>query len=160
MSNEKTVKAEKAKVKYGENKENEQRRKFIYRIRKGGKPTMASMKKYGITLEALNEIRKEVGYEPLSNDEVKGQLKEKMSLMVKDMNEVVRSVIPNVHVFERKVKEVKEVQKTYIGNEEKITLPVYLECISHKIDVKSVKLYDRMLRRLLQELDYKKDTIS
>jgi hypothetical protein len=156
MSDKKTVRAEKAKAKYVENKENEQRRKFIYRIRKGGKPTIASMKKYGVTLEAINEIRKEAGYEPLSNDEVKGQLKEKMNLMVKNMDEVVKSVIPNVHVFERKVKEVKEVQRTYIDNEAKITLPVYIECISHKIDEKSVELYERMLTRLLKELKYKK----
>ena len=157
MSDKKTLRAEKARVKYDENKDTEQRRKFIYRIRKGGKPTIASMKKYGITLEAINEIRKEAGREPIANDEVKGQLKEKMNLMVKDMDEVVKSVIPNVHVFERKVKEVKEVERKYIGNDEKITLSVYLECISHKIDTKSVKLYDRMLRRLLKELGYKKD---
>lgn len=160
MSDKKTVRAEKAKVKYDENKDAEQRRKFIYRIRKGGKPTIASMKKYGITLDAINEIRKEAGYEPIANDEVKGQLQEKMNLMVKDINQVVQSVIPNVHVFERKVVERKEVLVKHIGNDDTITLTVYLECISHKIDKESVNLYSRMLKRLLKELGYKNDDDS
>ena len=38
-------------------------------------------------------MRKEAGKEPLNNDEVKGQLKEKMSLMLASKDEVLQSVI-------------------------------------------------------------------
>jgi hypothetical protein len=46
----KELKAAAAKEKYHNNKESEQRRKFVYRIKQGNVPNLTSKSKYGLTL--------------------------------------------------------------------------------------------------------------
>ena len=80
MSSEES-KAAAAKEKYNNNTEAEQRRKFLYRIKQGNVPNLTSMSKYGLTLETINDLRKEVKLKPLNNTDIRGQLKKKMIRM-------------------------------------------------------------------------------
>ena len=96
----KEIRAAKAKAKYQADPKTEQLRKFLFRVSKGVSPTLLSMKKYGYTLDAVNLIRDEAGFDPIENHSLKGYKREQMNLMITDTNEVLKSVIPNVHVFE------------------------------------------------------------
>jgi hypothetical protein len=95
----KESKAAIAKEKYNNNKEPEQRRKFIYRIKQGNVPNLTSMAKYGLTLETINDLRKEVKLKPLNNTDIRGQLKKKMEMMISNEEDVLKDVIPNVYTY-------------------------------------------------------------
>ena len=160
----KQIRAEKAKAKYKGDPLIEQRRKFLYRIRTDTIPTITSMKKFGYTLEAINVIRKEVKLKPLKQHEIKGHLKEQMNLMITDKDQVLKSVIPNVHVFENTKKSVnnKPVEEIKIDLSANITLDVYLQCLQSFKDLhaKSIDMYKRRLNPLLKALGYKKKNES
>ena len=160
----KQIRAEKAKAKYKGDPLIEQRRKFLYRIRTDTIPTITSMKKFGYTLEAINVIRKEVKLKPLKQHEIKGHLKEQMNLMITDKDQVLKSVIPNVHVFENTKKSVnnKQVEQINIDSNANITLDVYLQCLQAFKDLhtKSIDMYKRRLNPLLKALGYKKKNES
>ncbi len=47
------------------------------------------------------KIRDDGGFDPIENRSIKGYKREQMNLMTTNKNEVLKSVIPNVHVFER-----------------------------------------------------------
>ena len=98
----KQIRADKAKAKYQSDPKAEQLRKFLFRVTKGVTPTLLSMKKYGYTLDAVNLIRDEAGFDPIENHSIKGYKREQLKLMVTNMDEVLKSVIPNVHVYESK----------------------------------------------------------
>ena len=148
----KESKAAAAKEKYNNNKEAEQRRKFIYRIKQGNVPNLTSMSKYGLTLETINDLRKEVKLKPLNNTDIRGQLKKKMEMMITNEEDVIKSVIPNVHMFNKK-EEQEEVK--HMNEDTKITLDIYIECLSHKVGKSSINLYKRLLTILLKTLKYK-----
>jgi hypothetical protein len=148
----KESKAAAAKEKYNNNKEAEQRRKFIYRIKQGNVPNLTSMSKYGLTLETINDLRKEVKLKPLNNTDIRGQLKKKMEMMITNEEDVLKSVIPNVHMFNKK-EEQEEVK--HMNEDTKITLDIYIECLSHKVGKSSINLYKRLLTILLKTLKYK-----
>ncbi len=148
----KESKAAAAKEKYNNNKEAEQRRKFIYRIKQGNVPNLTSMSKYGLTLETINDLRKEVKLKPLNNTDIRGQLKKKMEMMITNEEDVIKSVIPNVHMFNKK-EEQEEVK--HMNEDTKITLDIYIECLSHKVGKSSINLYKRLLTVLLKTLKYK-----
>lgn len=151
----KESKAAVAKEKYNNNKEAEQRRKFIYRIKQGNVPNLTSMSKYGLTLEAINDLRKEVKLKPLNNTDIRGQLKKKMEMMITNEEDVLKSVIPNVHMFNKKEEEPKPVNIIHMNENTKITLDIYIECLSHKVGKSSINLYRRLLNVLLKALKYK-----
>jgi len=155
----KQIRAEKAKAKYKTDPSIEQKRKFLYRIRKGTIPTISSMTKHGFTLAAVNIIRKEANLDPLQQSDIKGYRKEQMNLMVTNKEQVLKSVIPNVHVFEHSKKApnanqpVKEVNIDLSAN---ITLDVYLQCLRNKpVSAKTVDLYEGRLKPLLTALGWK-----
>ena len=100
----KEIRAEKAKAKYQANPKTEQLRKFLFRVNKGVVPTFLSMQKYGFTLDAVNKIRDDAGLDPIENNSIKGYRREQMKLMITDIDEVLKSVIPKVHVYESKKK--------------------------------------------------------
>jgi hypothetical protein len=155
----KQIRAEKAKAKYKTDPSIEQKRKFLYRIRKGTIPTITSMTKHGFTLAAVNIIRKEAKLDELQQSDIKGYRKEQMNLMVTNKEQVLKSVIPNVHVFENSKKApnskqpVKEINIDLSAN---ITLDVYLQCLRNKpVSAKTVDLYEGRLKPLLTALGWK-----
>ena len=155
----KQIRAEKAKAKYKTDPSIEQKRKFLYRIRKGTIPTISSMTKHGFTLAAINIIRKEAKLDELQQSDIKGYRKEQMNLMVTNKEQVLKSVIPNVHVFENSKKApnskqpVKEINIDLSAN---ITLDVYLQCLRNKpVSAKTVDLYEGRLKPLLTALGWK-----
>lgn len=82
----------------------EARRTFLYRIRKGTKPNVASMKKYKVTLSEVNKIRAEARLEPLVESMLNGYQKE-YDAVVNDYrskniteSDVVNDVVPAVKV--------------------------------------------------------------
>ena len=154
----KESKAAAAKEKYNNNKEAEQRRKFLYRTKQGNVPNLTSMSKYGLTLETINDLRKEVKLKPLNNTDIRGQLKKKMEMMITNEEDVLKSVIPNVHMFnkkEEKEPEPEPVKIIHMNEDTKITLDIYIECLSHKVGKSSINLYKRLLTVLLKTLKYK-----
>lgn len=152
----KELKAAVAKQKYNNNKEAEQRRKFIYRIKQGNVPNLTSMSKYGLTLETINDLRKEVKLKPLNNTDIRGQLKKKMEMMITNEEDVLKSVIPDVYIFDqKKEEEPKPVNIIHMNENTKITLDIYIECLSHKVGKSSINLYRRLLNVLLKALKYK-----
>ena len=160
----KQIRAEKAKAKYKGDPLIEQRRKFLYRIRTDTIPTITSMKKFGFTLEAINVVRKEAKLAPLAYNEIKGYRKEQMNLMITDTDQVLKSVIPNVHVFENTKKSVnnnKPVKQINIDLNANITLDIYLQCLRNKpVASSTVDLYEGRLKVLLKALGYKKKNES
>jgi hypothetical protein len=123
------------------------------------------MKKYGYTLDAVNLIRDEAGFDPIENHSLKGYRREQMKLMITDMDEVLKSVIPNVHVFESKKKSAnsdKPVTVQHMDLNSTITLDFYLDCLRNKPDVSesSVKTYASRLRILLKKLKWSKQNES
>ena len=98
----KEIRAEKVKAKYQANPKAEQLRKFLFRVSTGVTPTLLSLQKYGYTLDFVNLIRDEAGFDPIENHSIKGYKREQLKLMVTNMDEVLKSVIPNVHVYESK----------------------------------------------------------
>jgi hypothetical protein len=79
--------------------------------------------------------------------------------MVTNKEQVLKSVIPNVHVFENSKKApnanqpVKEVNIDLRAN---ITLDVYLQCLRNKpVSAKTVDLYEGRLKPLLRALGWK-----
>ena len=155
----KQIRAEKSKAKYKNDPSIEQKRKFLYRIRKGTIPTISSMTKHGYTLQSINIIRKEADLDPLQQSDIKGYRKEQMNLMVTSKDQVLKSVIPNVHVFEHSKKApnakqpVKEINMDLSAN---ITLDVYLQCLRNKpVSAKTVDLYEGRLKPLLTALGWK-----
>ena len=160
----KQIRAEKAKAKYKGDPLIEQRRKFLYRIRTDTIPTITSMKKFGFTLEAVNVVRKEAKLAPLAYNEIKGYHKEQMNLMITDTDQVLKSVIPNVHVFENTKKSVnnnKPVKQINIDLNANITLDIYLQCLRNKpVASSTVDLYEGRLKVLLKALGYKKKNES
>jgi hypothetical protein len=161
----KEIRAAKAKVKYQADPKTEQLRKFLFRVSKGVTPTLLSMKKYGYTLDAVNLIRDEAGFDPIENHSLKGYKREQMNLMITDTNEVLKSVIPNVHVFESMKKSAnsdKPVTVQHMDLNSTITLDFYLDCLRNKTDVSesTVKSYASRLRVLLRKLGWKKQNES
>ena len=157
----KEIRAEKAKAKYQANPKTEQLRKFLFRVNKGIIPTMMSMKKYGFTLDAVNKIRDDAGLDPIENHSIKGYRREQMNLMITDTNEVLKSVIPNVHVFESMKKSAnsdKPVTVQHIDLSANITLDVYLECLRNKpVSASTVDIYEKRLRPILIKLGWTKN---
>ena len=167
MSNKETkeIRAAKAKAKYQADPKTEQLRKFLFRVSKGVTPTLLSMKKYGYTLDAVNLIRDEAGFDPIENHSLKGYKREQMNLMITDTNEVLKSVIPNVHVFESMKKSAnsdKPVTVQHMDLNSTVTFDFYLDCLRNKPDVSesSVKTYGSRLRPLLKKLGWKKQNES
>ena len=161
----KEIRAEKAKAKYQANPKTEQLRKFLFRVNKGVVPTFLSMKKYGFTLDAVNKIRDDVGLDPIENHSIKGYRREQMNLMITDKNEVLKSVIPNVHVFESLKKSAnsdKPVTVEYMDLNATITLDFYLDCLRNKpnVSASTVKTYENRLRPLLKKLGWTKQNES
>ena len=153
----KQIRADKAKAKYQSDPKAEQLRKFLFRVSTGVTPTLLSLKKYGYTLDAVNLIRDEAGFDPIENHSIKGYRREQMKLMVTDMDEVLKSVIPNVHVYESKKKSAnsdKPVKLIHINDKTVFTVKKYIECIGHKVAPGTLDLYERMLRILLKGLGW------
>ena len=157
----KEIRAEKAKAKYQANPKTEQLRKNLFRVNKGIIPTMTSMKKYGFTLDAINKIRHDVDLDPIENHSIKGYRREQMNLMITDKNEVLKSVIPNVHVFESIKKSAnsdKPVTIQHIDLSANITLDVYLECLRNKpVSASTVDIYEKRLTPILIKLGWTKN---
>jgi hypothetical protein len=155
----KEIRAEKAKAKYQANPKTEQLRKFLFRVNKGVIPTFLSMQKYGFTLDAVNKIRDDAGLDPIENHSIKGYKREQMKLMITDMDEVLKSVIPNVHVFESMKKSAnsdKPVIVRHMDLNSTITLDFYLDCLRNKpVSAKTVNLYAGRLKPLLTALGWK-----
>lgn len=147
--------AEKARAKYSTNKDSEQRRKFIFRIMNGNIPNLSSMTKYGYTLETINEVRKGKQLPPITNSDIRGLFKKKMEMAITSEDEVLKSVIPNVHMFKDKTTTKEPVRVIDINDKSIITLDVYLECLSHKLSSKSIANYRRYLKIILKALNYK-----
>jgi hypothetical protein len=150
------TRAKTAKSKYNENPDMEQFRKFIYRLKQGATPTFTSMEKFKYDLNKVNDIRKEKGLEPLKQDEVRGQAKIKYAMRVENIDDVLKSVVPNVHVFTRPESK-RQVNLINIDENSVITLETYIECISHNIAMKSQSTYKRNLKNLLKALGWKND---
>jgi hypothetical protein len=151
----KNQKAQYARKKYDENKDTEQRRKLIYRIQKGKIPTVNSLKKHGLTLDEVNEIRKNNKLPRIESDKLLGFAKEKYSMKLKSPEAVIRSIIPNVHVFEKHTEEQVKVSK--IDKDSLITLDVYFECISEKLVPNTIKMYRRYIKQILTTMGWKED---
>jgi len=149
------TRAKAAKSKYKENPDMEQFRKFIYRLKQGAIPTFTSMEKFKYDLNKVNDIRKEKGLTPLKQDEVRGQAKIKYAMRVENVDDVLKSVVPNVHVYTRP--ESKKVNVIHIDENTVLTLEKYMECIGHKISLGSYKTYKRQLKILLKALGWKND---
>jgi len=114
------------------------------------------MSKYGLTLETINDLRKEVKLKSLNNTDIRGILKKKMEMMITNEEDVLKSVIPNVHMFNKKEeKEPEPVKIIHMNEDTKITLDIYIECLSHKVGKSSINLYKRLLTVLLKTLKYK-----
>ena len=159
----KEIRAEKAKAKYQANPKTEQLRKFLFRVNKGVIPTFLSMQKYGFTLDAVNKIRDDAGLDPIENNSIKGYRREQMKLMITDIDEVLKSVIPNVHVYESKKKSAnsdKPVNIIHMDDKTVFTVTKYIECIGHKVTPGTLDLYERMLRILLKGLGWKDENAN
>lgn len=154
--NKKAENAANARIKYDRNKEGEQKRKLIYRIQKGATPTITSMKKHGLTLEEVNEIRKSVDMPKLRPDELLGYTREKFSMELNKPEDVVKSIVKNVHVFEKHDTEQK-VNMVKIDKDSKITLDIYFECLSDKLVPNTIKMYRRYIQQILTTMGWKED---
>jgi hypothetical protein len=85
--------------------------------------------------------------------------------MITDTNEVLKSVIPNVHVFESMKKSAnsdKPVTVQHMDLNSTVTFDFYLDCLRNKPDVSesSVKTYGSRLRPLLKKLGWTKQNES
>ena len=92
-------------------------------------------------------------------------MREQLNLMITDTNEVLKSVIPNVHVFESMKKSAnsdKPVTVQHMDLNSTITLDFYLDCLRNKTDVSesTVKTYASRLRVLLRKLGWTKQKES
>lgn len=153
----KAMKSEKAKIKYNQNKDSEQKRKFIYRIRSGIIPTVTSMKKYLLSLDQVNEIRKlsDKIFKPIQPEDLGGYVKEKFNIKLNTPEDVVKSIVKNVHVFEHSKNEPIKITK--IDKNSVITLDVYFECISDKLVPNTIKLYRRYIKQILTAMKWKEN---
>jgi len=144
---EKEKRAELAKVKYHENENFEQFRKFAARVKKGGMPTFNSMEKFNIDLNKINEIRAEGKLPPLQKQDIRGIIKEKYNnIVVKKLTEPEPEPEPVV-VPRKRGRQPKEKIIFTIDN--------YISQLGvAKVTPASQETYERMLTFLLNELGY------
>lgn len=119
--------------------EKEKLRKFIFRIKNGGIPTLKSMEQFNINLKKINEIRNEAQLEPLGKQDIKGKFN----------NDIVEQLTKQEEEQDNIKKHGRPKSKTIF------TIDKYIEELGKiKISPASQETYERMITILLNELGY------
>ena len=156
----KTARATRARESYHKDLDESHLYAFIKRVRASEKyrPRVKSMERFGLTIEAINDIRKERGWPPLERKDILGQAAA-VGRMVRSLtkrvtaDKVASSVVGEVHVVEPPPIVVKK--STHNDLKEVVDIPMYLSCIRYKLTNENrVRNIENYMRAVLKKLGY------